>query len=209
MYEVPGTAGYNTAVQEFSNATMAIAFDVLHEPFLPFIPTAPSRVLDVGAGIGRDAVELSTRGHDVIAVEPLPVFRAEAKRLFPDANVHWIGDSLPMLRHVRSIARSRGISQRFDFVLASAVWHHLDDGQRVDALAQLSELIQDGGFFAVSLRHGPPGLGRSAFPVDISVTVDQAEKYALRIVRRVARPSLIKGKSSVSWTHLVFEKYRP
>ncbi|MEO1336190.1 MAG: class I SAM-dependent methyltransferase, partial [Myxococcota bacterium] len=102
---------------------------MLHEPFLPFIPTAPSRVLDVGAGIGRDAVELSTRGHDVIAVEPLPAFRAEAKRLFPDANVHWIGDSLPMLRHVRSIARSRGISQRFDFVLASAVWHHLDDGQ--------------------------------------------------------------------------------
>ena len=39
-------------------------------------PAAPGLVLDVGAGIGRDAAWLAGLGHDVIAVEPSAAMRA-------------------------------------------------------------------------------------------------------------------------------------
>lgn len=53
--EVPGTEGYAQAMQKFIEATTAIGFTELHQDFLPFMPRKPSRVLDLGAGIGRDA----------------------------------------------------------------------------------------------------------------------------------------------------------
>lgn len=47
----------------------------LHGPVADLLPAAPSQVLDVGAGSGRDAAWLAKMGHEVLAVEPSATFR--------------------------------------------------------------------------------------------------------------------------------------
>ncbi|MCK8495828.1 hypothetical protein M0L20_28440 [Spirosoma sp. RP8] len=78
----PGTKGYADIAQQFIQATVAIDFLDLHRDFLPFIPKQPSRILDLGAGIGRDAYELAKRGHSVIALEPIDQFRIAGEALY-------------------------------------------------------------------------------------------------------------------------------
>lgn len=61
------------------------------------------RVLDLGAGAGRHAIELQRRGHDVVAVDPLP----EAVEIMKDRGV----------RNARQGDQSAVAGERFDTVL--------------------------------------------------------------------------------------------
>lgn len=202
---VDGIAGYSEAVDRFIVATMAVGFDRLHESFLPLLPEAPGRVVDLGAGIGRDAAELAARGYDVVAVEPLADFRGAGRRMFGAPRVRWVADSLPDLVALGETER------HFDFALASAVWHHLSEADQRRGLHRVSELLVPGGTFAVSLRFGPAGLGRRVFPIDEQGLIDEARAAGFRpILRESRRPSLLPGKAAVTWSRLAFEKsYRP
>ncbi|WP_439101096.1 class I SAM-dependent methyltransferase [Congregibacter sp.] len=106
-----------------------------------------SHACDVGAGSGRDALWLAELGWTVTAVEPSAAMREIALEK-PHSRVHWIDDCLPELATV-----SAG-SQRFDLILLSAVWQHLDPLQRTRAVQALCALLVPGGKLAISLRHG-------------------------------------------------------
>lgn len=64
---------------------------------LGLIPARPSVVLDVGAGIGRDAAWLTSLEHEVIAVEPAAAMREEEQRLHSSARIRWMDNRLPAL----------------------------------------------------------------------------------------------------------------
>src|SRR5260370_18559973 len=98
------------------------------------MPATPSRVLDVGAGTGRDAAALAALGHTVVAVEPTPELRAHGQRLHPEAAITWIDDSLPHLGKVHA----RG--ERFGLIMLTAGWVHLDSDPREHALAAIRDL---------------------------------------------------------------------
>jgi SAM-dependent methyltransferase len=115
------------------------SFADIHRSILPLIPTAPCRVLDIGAGTGRDAAALAALGHSVVAVEPTDELRAHARRLHPSPGIEWIGDSLPELARVNA----RG--ERFDLAMLTAVWMHLDDAARTRAMDRVARLLQPGG----------------------------------------------------------------
>ncbi len=68
--------------------------DELHRR-LDEVLTADSGVqaLDVGAGSGRDAAWLASKGYGVIAVEPSAKLRTAAKHLHPEATIRWLDDS--------------------------------------------------------------------------------------------------------------------
>src|SRR5260370_22328885 len=121
------------------------------------MPATPSRVLDVGAGTGRDAAALAALGHTVVAVEPTPELRAHGQRLHPEAAITWIDDSLPDLGKVHARA------ERFDLVLLTAVWMHLDSDQREHAIATIAGLLQPGALVTLLLRHGPVAAGPPMF----------------------------------------------
>lgn len=97
MDRVEGTKGYKQVVQKFVEATESIGFNELHQPYLAHIPQTPSRVLDIGAGIGRDAAMLSSLGHQVVAVEPLCEFLRIAVERYNSHRINWIHDALPRL----------------------------------------------------------------------------------------------------------------
>jgi len=79
--DVPGTEGYAKHAEVLANDWRRISFEDHHRPVLHLIPDTPSRILDVGAGMGRDAAALASMGHAVLAVEPVGPF-PEGRRMF-------------------------------------------------------------------------------------------------------------------------------
>lgn len=200
MLWVKGTEGYAAATERFVVATHGIAFQDLHQSILQFIPTDPSHVLDVGSGIGRDAAVLAEMGHTVVAVEPTREFLSVAQSLY-GTSIEWIDDSLPLLQSLED--RKEG----FDFALVSAVWHHIDQDERRIALTRIADLLRPTGIFALSLRHGPAGVGTHIFPTDGQETVQEAERVNLKpLLVLENQPSLVKGKKNVTWTRIVLQK---
>lgn len=196
-----GTTGYSEAVQRFITATMAVDFFKLHEPFISLIPVRPSCVLDVGAGIGRDAHVFAEMGHDVVAVEPTLEFLVAAKKLHHAPNINWIEDSLPTLSKLGER------TDQFDFILASAILHHLDETERLAAMVRLTALLKQGGVLALSLRQGPAGVGTHVFPTSGRRTIECANARGLTtLVHLQNQPSLMSFKKEVSWTRLAFAK---
>ncbi|MEV6132640.1 class I SAM-dependent methyltransferase [Streptomyces violaceusniger] len=196
---VPGAAGYEQKAEELARRYEGMTFEAVHKEFLPWLPPAPGRVLDIGAGSGRDAAALATRGHQVVAVEPTPELRRIGQRLHPDTAIRWIDDALPSLT---------GLQGPFDFTLLSAVWMHLDEQERVEAMQRLADLVAPGGCVALSLRHGPVPTGRRMFAVSAAETVALAERFGLSAVHR-GQGSDRLSREDVSWSTLVFRAEQP
>ncbi|WP_428489089.1 class I SAM-dependent methyltransferase [Rhodopila sp.] len=90
------------------------AFADLHRQFVHLVSNAPSRVLDIGSGTGRDAAGSAAMGHKVTAAEPTAeLLRAAA--LHPSPNIERLDDSLPELASLTK----RG--EKFDVVMLTAV----------------------------------------------------------------------------------------
>ncbi|MDJ1501805.1 class I SAM-dependent methyltransferase [Xanthocytophaga agilis] len=196
-----GTTGYATVIPKFIDATLAIDFTELHQDFLPYIPSNASRILDIGAGIGRDAFVLAQMGHSVVAVEPTHELRLVGEKLFDSKNIKWVDDSLPALSLLDD---QLGL---FDFILASGVWHHLNEEEQSRSMQRVAQLLIHNGIFALTLRHGPSGAGTHVFPINPKRTIQHASQLGLKPVLILEnQPSLMKNKENVFWTKLVFQK---
>ncbi|MHA7102244.1 class I SAM-dependent methyltransferase [Roseivirga pacifica] len=194
-----GIEGYSEAMEKFTSLTLSIDFELLHKDFLAYIPKEKCHILDLGAGIGRDADSLSALGHKVVAVEPNPAMVAVGQSLFKN-KVEWLIDSLPRLKMLNS-------NYRFNFILASGVWHHINDKEQKQAIKRTAQLLDVDGVFAVSLRNGPAGLGKNIYPTDEKVIIKAASANGLKLLMdQENQPSLITNKADVRWTRLVFQK---
>lgn len=192
-----GTEGYAETADALVTQYEGLAFADVHRDTLPLMPTAPGRVLDIGAGTGRDAAALAARGHRVTAVEPTAELRAHGRRLHADAAIDWIDDGLPELDRVH------GLGVRFDLVLLTAVWMHLDAAQRTRAMARVAPLLAPGGLLTMLLRHGPVPAGRRMFDVSAAETRALAAAHGLATIHDSERPALLGG-SAVWWSVLAF-----
>ncbi|GAA2732883.1 hypothetical protein GCM10010439_51550 [Actinocorallia aurantiaca] len=171
-------------------------FEEVHQLVLGLIPVKPGRVLDVGAGSGRDAAALSRLGHRVVAVEPVAEFRALGGLLHAAEGIVWVDDVLPTLARVEG---------RFDLVWLSAVWMHLEQAERAEAMRRLAELVAPGGAVMVTLRHGPVPTGRHMFDVGDKETIDLARSCGLRVeIHEQDRDFM--GRAEVQWSSLGFRK---
>jgi SAM-dependent methyltransferase len=197
-----GTEGYSDEASSLLKQYESISFADAHQQVRHLIPTAPSRVLDIGAGTGRDAAGFAAMGHKVTAVEPTAELRVAAARLHPSPNIEWIDDSLPNLAR---LAESRGT---FDLVMLTAVWMHLDEEQRHQAMPRVGGLVREGGVMMLSLRHGPVPSGRRMFDVTADETIRLANASGLRTVLTLDHQDSLLGRPGVSWTRLAFSKGR-
>ncbi|MFG2873725.1 class I SAM-dependent methyltransferase [Streptomyces sp. NPDC048337] len=192
-----GTAGYAETADALAVQYEEVTFDEVHRDVLRLVPAEPCRILDVGAGTGRDAAALAARGHRVVAVEPTAELRAHGQRIHADSGIDWADAVLPDL----ALSRHPG---RFDAVFATGVWMHLDAVERLQAMARIATLLVPGGRFFVNLRHGPVPDGRHMFDVSAAETVELGGAYGLRTVHRSERPDL-HGRDSVRWSCLVLQ----
>lgn len=192
-------AGYTAQAPALIAQYNAVASDMIYAGVRDLMPPAPARVLDVGAGSGRDVEWCTAQGHTVTAVDPVAAFLAETMRRAPAATI--LRDQLPDLTQVRG---------RYGLILVNGVWQHIAPVDRPAALARLAQLLEPGGRLILSLRHGVGHMDRPAAPIDADATVLQATAQRLTILRRVETPAWQHGNraSGVTWTWLVLEQER-
>ena len=199
---VRGSRGYAEQAEELVARYEGIDFPAAHQAVLPILPAAPASVIDIGAGTGRDAAWLAGRGHRVVAVEPTEALRSRAIALHPTPAIEWVDDSLPALRRVVALRR------RFDLVMLTAVWMHLDAQERRVAMANVAALVAPSGVLVMTLRHGPVPSGRIMFAVSAEETIALADAHGLRLSLNVHAESTQAANrdAGVSWTQLAFRR---
>jgi SAM-dependent methyltransferase len=197
---VSGTEGYAEEAEALIKQYEGIRFVDAHRQVLHLIPTASGRVLDIGAGAGRDAAAFAAMGHSVVAVEPTAELRSAAMRLHPSPRIDWVDDSLPELASLADRA------EWFDVVMLTAVWMHPDAEQRQRAMPRVAKLVRAGGVMILSLRHGPVPAGRRMFDVAAEETMELAAAEGLSLTLKVERQDGLFGRPGISWTRLAFSK---
>jgi SAM-dependent methyltransferase len=154
------TLFYNKNAAELAKQYLSKSFDEVHQSWhqlLPAIIKNPNaRILDIGAGSGRDAQYIAQsaankhgdkNGTQVIAVEPANLLAELGARQTTGLNVKWLTDSLPAL----STITKQEVS--FDLILLSAVWMHIPVSDRPRSMRKLANLLKPGGKLVISLRH--------------------------------------------------------
>lgn len=202
MTQAPSNAGYAAKVDDLFKRYEFRDPAGIHAPWADFFPEPPARILDIGAGTGRDAAWFVSLGHSVLAVEPTDALRIGAAKLHPEPEIEWLDDILPGIPHVLS----RG--ETFDLILMHAVWMHLTEDERIEGMANLATLLKPGGRIAMSQRHGEVPAGRRMFDVSGEETIALAKQHGL-INLMHARAESIQAENrakGVEWTKLVFEK---
>ncbi|MCX4747631.1 methyltransferase domain-containing protein [Kitasatospora sp. NBC_01287] len=207
-----GTAGYQDEAAALAEQYESVTFEQVHRGLLHLLPSAPARVLDLGAGSGRDAAALAALGHTVTAVEPTAALRELGERLHAGAGIRWLDDALPALpRLTAETARADGAETaaspagqaRFDLILVTAVWMHLAPAERAAAIGAVAALLAPGGTLLLTLRHGPVPARRRMFAVRPEEVLAQARAAGLRPVHQGERGDL-HGRPDVRWTELGF-----
>ncbi|MEL6413465.1 MAG: class I SAM-dependent methyltransferase [Pseudomonadota bacterium] len=195
-------AGYAQEAPRLLQRYEGLASETVHAQWRQWIPIAPSRVLDIGAGTGRDAAWFVSLGHSVLAVEPTDELREGAQRLHPERSITWLKDQLPDLAQVK--ARS----ELFDVIMLNAVWMHLTEEERKTGFETLVSLMAPGANLFMSQRHGPVPEGRRMFDVSGDETTSFARAHGLRILYNERNGSQLAENRNlgVEWTCLVFEK---
>jgi SAM-dependent methyltransferase len=173
-----GTEGYSEAAEVLVQQYESLSFASVHSHIFHLLPVPPARVLDIGAGTGRDAAGFAALGHHVTAVEPTVELRTHAIRLHASPRIEWLDDSLP------DLAVLSGRDDTFEVVMLTAVWMHLDENQRRCAMPRIAALVEPGGVVMISLRHGPIPAGRRMFDVTPEETIDLAKAAGMICVQR-------------------------
>ncbi|MDZ4761199.1 MAG: class I SAM-dependent methyltransferase [Alphaproteobacteria bacterium] len=174
----------------------------VHAPVLHLFPDKPSRILDIGAGVGRDAGWLAGLGHSVLAVEPVDGFREAGLAHHSRPGIEWLDDRLPELATV--MARE----ETFDLVMLTAVWAHLDPDQRRIAMPNIAALLVVGGRLLMSIRNGWTPPSRPTFDAAPEETIALAAAEGLSVILHAQSDSIqpVNKANGVTWTRLAFEK---
>ena len=202
MIESPSTAGYAEEAPDLFLRYELRDPVVVHAPWAEFMPAPPARILDIGAGTGRDAAWFDRLGHSVLAVEPVDALRTGAAKLHPEPGITWLDDALPDL----TTTRARG--EKFDMILMHAVWMHMPEAERATGMAHVANLLTPGGRLFMSQRHGPIPEGRRMFDISGEETIALAAPLGLKNLFH-ARTGSIQAENmarGIEWTKLVFEK---
>lgn len=188
---------YDAQSSRFTASYEALLPEAVHASVKDCIPEGPDRTaLDIGAGSGRDAAWLASKGYQVVAVEPAAGMRRAAEKLHPSERIHWLDDRLPALSRVHE----RGIA--YDLILLSAVWMHVPVRDRERAFRKIVTLLKPGGVLMMSLREGPSEPDRPMWPAPLGEVEALARAHGLSVVK-TAKTTDQMGRPDVSWTGVV------
>lgn len=182
---------YETHAAEAAARYESVAAERINGWLLDLLPERSACVLDVGAGSARDAVWLASLGHEVVAVDPSPAMRAQARRWHPGLAVRYLQDGLPEL------ARTLRTGISFDFVLVNAVWMHVAPSDRRRAFRKLVTLLKPGGTIAFTLRY-PVDAALGMHPVSGDEIEDLARRHGAFVERRSHGTDSL-GRTPVRW----------
>jgi SAM-dependent methyltransferase len=191
-----GSAWYDSRAADLCRRYESLSAASVHAWLADRLPSFCGRALDVGAGSGRDAAWLASRGFDVVAVEPAPNMIAEAQRLHRGSRIQWLDDSLP------SLARTVRLGGGFDLILLSAVWMHVALHDRQRAFRKLVSMLNPGGRMALTLRQGPAEPERYLYECSQAEIERLAQAHGAYVEYVSVAPDQL-GRKDVSWVHML------
>ncbi len=131
----------NEIFQRYENASEGV------DRFFRMAFPPESKVLDIGAGSGRDMRKLIAQGYDAIGIEPCKELIELALKHHPELSGKLFQASLPDL--------DDKYNGKFDGVLCSAVLMHIPKEHLFDAAFSLKRILKPGGYLLIFL----PGKG--------------------------------------------------
>lgn len=103
----------------------------------------PVSVLDAGCGTGRVAIELASRGIDVVGLDSDPVMLETARDKAPDLE-WWLADLTTL-----------DVDRRFDLIVAAGnVMIFVDPGTEAQAVARMAGHLAPGGRLVTGFQLG-------------------------------------------------------
>lgn len=206
---------YNENANKLAEQYLSKSFEQVHKSWSQFLPAiinnSHARILDLGAGSGRDAkhfAELAVKEHgaenciQVFAVEPANILADIGARQTTGLNVKWLTDSLPAL----STITKQEVS--FDLILLSAVWMHIPASDRARSIRKLANLLKPGGKLVISLRHGHTDeerLTRKMHTVCADELKPLANNVGLFTKLEIQKEDDKLGRNHVSWQTVVLQ----
>lgn len=190
---------YHNRAAEFTDKFLGFSVEQSLGDIQRYLPVAPSEILDVGAGPGRDAIWLARQGHKVTAVEPAEGLRLSGQQKSAGLDVVWIDDRLPEL----AVVAAR--PARFDFILLSAVWMFLPPDLRRPALQSLAGLLKPQGRIGMTVQKASAERQELKFFTPTEDYAALAESASLHMEACLDVPDS-QGRSDTSWQSVVFSK---
>jgi len=165
---------YNKNADYLATLYLSKSFEQGHQPWLeyltPILNKPDTRILDLGAGAGRDSKYMAQQGTNnnisVTAIEPAAMLAELGKQHTQGLNVSWLQDSLPDLITVTKQEVS------FDQILLSAVSIHIITDWWQDAWLADQQSIANNALsnsqqhFFAEANIALPGLSANNYPVD-------------------------------------------
>ena len=132
----------NEIFQRYENATEGI------DQFFRMAFSPESKVLDIGAGSGRDIKKLITQGYEVIGIEPCQKLIDLALKYHPELSGKLFQGNLPHL--------DEKFNGKFDGILCSSVLMHIPKEHLFDTAFTLKRVLKRRGYLLISVpRAGP------------------------------------------------------
>ena len=140
---------YDTDAQTTAATYEHVPFEAMLSAIAPHLPDS-GRLLEVGAGSGRDAAYWLAQGYDVTAIDGSAGMMAEALRRHPELHGRMIPHVLPH--------RLPFVDACFDVVTSMAVIMHLSHEDLWSVFADLSRVLAPDGVLAYSVNTERSGL---------------------------------------------------
>ncbi|MGQ8367091.1 class I SAM-dependent methyltransferase [Glaciecola sp. 1036] len=204
---------YNDNIQELKQQYSSVPFDAVHAGWSRHLEALWNkdvvRILDVGAGVGRDikhlAIAAQSKGIDYycVAVEPAIEMLKVGQSSTLGLNIDWIQDELPSLRHTPEQ------STKFDLILLSAVWMHVQPEQQALALKKLLSLLADDGVLILTIKLGMGAqelYARAMFEINIDDLIAKADKLGAIAMLETDLVADKLGRRNIYWQTLSIKK---
>ena len=166
---------------------------------------AGARILDVGAGSGRDLALLLEMGFDASGTEPVAAMRDEALKAYPQLAGKLFDYGLPL-------PEEADVSGPFDGMICSAVFQHVPELERFNAALSFKRLLREKGRLWISVpgerldldgEHRDPA-GRLFQPAHPGTLVPLFEGIGFHLVRQWEEADHL-GRPGFTWNSFLFE----
>lgn len=128
-------------------------FAVTLRALADYLPGPPAKILDIGGGPGRYAIELARRGHEVTLFD-----LSRGCLEFAAEKAKEVGAELAHYEHGNATDLSRFADEEFDAVLLMGpLYHLLEEGERRRAVGEAKRVLKPEGliFAAFITRYAP------------------------------------------------------
>ena len=148
---------YNKTAEKLSDVYNSLNISKINPGLEDRLPVSSDqnrlKALDLGCGTGHAAHWLAEeKGFDVVAIDGAANMIKVAQEKKSHSRIRYMVDLLPEVDNVKALG------EKFDVILLSAVWMHLDIPERKQMVDAIAALANKGALIYITLRHGenPP-----------------------------------------------------